>query len=163
MLFRSAPTPSAAAELGVPKLKDLKENLETLLIELTRSYLLLVDKKRKELQTYYDRLNRFNTINKLNDNRQYLDGLFKDLINTYFKKVGEVRSKLEVLGNKLDLLSPLSTANRGYGILTNESDKLIKSVEEISVGERFHIILKDGVIDGKAEKVSKGEYRNGSK
>lgn len=158
-----APTPSAAAELGVPKLKDLKENLETLLIELTRSYLLLVDKKRKELQTYYDRLNRFNTINKLNDNRQYLDGLFKDLINTYFKKVGEVRSKLEVLGNKLDLLSPLSTANRGYGILTNESDKLIKSVEEISVGERFHIILKDGVIDGKAEKVSKGEYRNGSK
>ena len=158
-----APTPSAAAELAVPKLENLKENLNLKFIELAQNHLLLVDIKRRELHTIEDKLNGLNPINKLNENTQYIDGLFKDLTNVYSSSIRDFRSKLEILGSKLDLLSPLSTANRGYGILTDESDQFIKSVEEISVGDGFSVLLKDGIIKGRVEKVKKGEYRNGSK
>ena len=158
-----AATPSAAAELGVPKLEDLKDNLEAIFMKLINNQFLLTENKTKELVFYYEKLNSLSPISKLNDNRQYLDSLYKELNSIYYKKITEYRSKLELLGNKLHLLSPLSTANRGYGIITDTSEKLIKSVDEICVGDKFRIILIDGVIEGKAEKVSKGEYGNGSK
>ncbi|WP_077367674.1 exodeoxyribonuclease VII large subunit [Anaerosalibacter sp. Marseille-P3206] len=158
-----APTPSAAAELAVPRLENLKEDLNIRFTEIVDSYLSLMESKKLELDAYEEKLNRLNPINKLNENLQYLDSLFKDLTNAYFSKMRDYKNKLEILGNKLDLLSPLSTANRGYGILTDESDKLIKSVEDISIGEGFSVLLKDGTIKARVEKVKKGEYSNGFK
>jgi len=158
-----APTPSVAAELAVPKLENLKQDLRIKFTEIVDNNLSLAELKRRKLDAYEEKLNRLNPINKLNENLQYLDSLFKDLINSYSSKIRDFENGLKILGNKLDLLSPLSTANRGYGILTDESDQLIKSVEDIDVGEGFSVLLKDGTVKAKVEKVNKGEYRYGSK
>lgn len=158
-----APTPSAAAELAVPQLNDLLDDLNRKMNRLTRVQLFHINKMVNELNYYGERLNKNNPLTILNDNRQDLDNLFKKLVNTYNSRVSEMRNKTEVLANALNLLSPLSTTNRGYGILTDESKQLIKSVEKIQVGDTINIIVEDGLIRSEVKELYKGEFENGYK
>ena len=57
-----------------------------------------------------------------------------------------------VLVNKLEVLNPLNTLNRGYAIVKKDN-KVLSSIKNINEGENITISLKDGNIESKIIKV----------
>ncbi|WP_416197918.1 MAG: exodeoxyribonuclease VII large subunit [Sporanaerobacter sp.] len=155
-----APTPSAAAELAVPELNSLKYSLDDDYDKLITNILAFKEYKFRELEYYKNKLDYNNPEIKLNQNRQYIDNLFKDLNKNFNVKIEAYYREIEKLGDKLNLLSPLSSVNRGYSILLDKGGKIVKTVDNLKIGEKFTVILKNGMIEGNVVKINKGEFRN---
>lgn len=144
-----APTPSVAGELCVPQMEDLNIQLMQCYNRLSRAYLSYLSNKKNEISLIRDKISFYSPVNKLNDNKQRLDTLFKNLHKEYDKTYESQADRLKVLGEKLDMLSPLSILKRGYSITTLKNGQIVKSKEQVSVDTELNITLSDGVINVK--------------
>ncbi|MBE6082598.1 MAG: exodeoxyribonuclease VII large subunit [Tissierellaceae bacterium] len=155
-----APTPSAGAELAVPKLSLLKEDLENSYKSLKSNFLSVMKGNFVQMEYMGRRLKNSNPANVINNDKQYLDGIFKHLNILFTAKYREEKNKLDLYKHKLNVLSPLSSIKRGYGVIYDDKGRVVKSVEEIKVGDNFNVLLKDGMIKGKVAKIQKGVLKN---
>ncbi|MBU5254877.1 exodeoxyribonuclease VII large subunit [Tissierella praeacuta] len=152
-----APTPSAAAELSVPDIEHLTNELESKYKRLIRNIYSTVDGYRTQIDYLNRNLKFSNPTNQLKDKRQEIDNLFKDLNYVMEKKIGDKLNQLSILKNSLNVLNPRLALDRGYGILTDNKGKLVKSIDNIVVDEEINILLKDGKIKSIVRGVDKGE------
>lgn len=120
-----APTPSAAAELAVPDIKGLLQDLDLRFERLTDSMQALIDEEREGLEDYID--------------------LFK---KTGFEQLRFKGEQLKGLVGKIETLNPLSVLTRGYSVALKEG-KTIKSIKDISIGEEMEVRFADGKIHTK--------------
>ena len=139
-----APTPSAAGELAVPELSDLKWKINNSRQRLSASLNKKVEIMRNKynglrnsrvLKNPYD-LIRQRTITVQNFERQLIDKVKLELKDNKIKLIRTV--------SKLDTLSPLKTLTRGYAILEKEDKTVITSVKEIKTGDIVKVVLQDG-------------------
>ena len=138
-----APTPSAAAEIVVPNIVNIKQNLDTYNIRLKNA----LKKKVEIMKMRYEKCmkSRIYTdpLKIINDNYLKIDIITKSIINSINNKLQ--LSKTEAVKNfsKLDALSPLKTLSRGYSII--EKDKqIIKDVQELKKDDIVNIRLSNG-------------------
>ena len=138
-----APTPSAAAEIVVPNIVNIKQNLDTYNIRLKNA----LKKKVEIMKMRYEKCmkSRIYTdpLKNINDNYLKIDIITKSIINSINNKLQ--LSKTEAVKNfsKLDALSPLKTLSRGYSII--EKDKqIIKDVQELKKDDIVNIRLSNG-------------------
>ncbi|UWG98987.1 exodeoxyribonuclease VII large subunit [Dehalobacter sp. DCM] len=141
-----APTPSAAAELVIPVLTELKEGIHYYEEKLYhRMQALLVNKRHQvdEIMTH-SALARPGW--KLEQSRQELDYLATRLQEGMTGFMTEKNGILKLLSAKIDLLSPLHTLSRGYSLAYDSETKLLKSVQQAAVGDFINLRLSDGDI-----------------
>ena len=62
--------------------------------------------------------------------------------------------------NSLNYLNPVSSLDRGYGIILDDKNNMITSVDNIIINEELKLLIKDGIINVKVVKISKGEFYN---
>lgn len=143
-----APTPSAAAEIVVPNIVNIKQNLDTYNIRLKNA----LKKKVEIMKMRYEKCmkSRIYTdpLKIINDNYLKIDIITKSIINSINNKLQ--LSKTEAVKNfsKLDALSPLKTLSRGYSII--EKDKqIIKDVQELKKDDMVNIRLSNGKKEAK--------------
>ena len=144
-----APTPSAAAEIAVPSMIELRNRInidqnrisQNVVGRIESSRLLL---KRFKMKTPKDRIDDYNL---------KLDSLLKSMENSLKMKTMTLKRQFAEQTAKLDALSPLQTLSRGYSIPTTEDGTVIRSAEEMKKGMEFTLRLKDG----SRECVVKGE------
>ena len=117
-----APTPSAAAELAVPDIKDIKTFLRNVNYTLESSL-----------------------VRRLDYEKQRLDDICEYSSEKYKKIINDKRNELSLNAGKLDALSPLSVLARGYSIIL-KNNALIKSANNINVGDNIEAKLSDGLI-----------------
>ncbi len=144
-----APTPSVAGELVVPQIDELNYRLSSNLLGLTNIFNQFIKMKKNELKYAHDKLLSNSPSNILNNNRQRLDILLKDLVRAMNQSNNEKENSLSFLGNKLDSLSPLGVLNRGYSIATDKDGKVISSIKETSIDDVLNLTLRDGKIEVK--------------
>lgn len=138
-----APTPSAAAEIVVPNIVNIKQNLDTYNIRLKNS----LKKKVEIMKMRYEKCmkSRIYTdpLKIVNDNYLKLDIITKSIINSMNKKMQ--LSKTEAIKNfsKLDALSPLKTLSRGYSILEKDT-RIVKAAQELQKDDIVKIRLSNG-------------------
>jgi exodeoxyribonuclease VII large subunit len=89
--------------------------------------------------------------------RQQLDGIVARLSRSGADRMRRHRADLERMGRMLVLLSPEGTLERGYSIAFNEKGALVRSVEELPVGERMVTRFKDGRVVSEVRSVGKLE------
>ena len=90
----------------------------------------------------------------LNRNPKYEVLKFKSLLNEKHQRIARsiwvfqntTQHKLNELISELDALSPLSVFNRGFSISIDERQKIIKSVQQVKIGERLQLKLHDGMV-----------------
>ena len=151
-----APTPSAAAEIVVPDLRELLLRIdgcsERAVIALERS-----------IERAYERLDRVKSSRCFVDIQSMfmqryteLDGA-KDRLS---KAVGELlrktRDRLALNAEKLSVMNPLAVLSRGYSI-TESRGEVLRGVEGIKCGDEIKVILRDGSISAKVLTVEKKE------
>ncbi|MCR1897999.1 exodeoxyribonuclease VII large subunit [Irregularibacter muris] len=153
-----AATPSAAAELAIPPKLDLQYNIAMLkqrLIQLMKGIINNNNQKLKEIERYY---NRTRLLNLLNQYKQQMDWINVNLIREMNKRAFIERERFQSGLKQLQSISPLAVLNRGFGMVKNQEDKLIVSIEEVEKGESIQILMKNGSIYCKVEGTEKGGY-----
>ncbi|MCK5812556.1 MAG: exodeoxyribonuclease VII large subunit [Clostridiales bacterium] len=144
-----APTPSAAAELVLPNLDDIKIYIKEKKIRLITSMKNLLVKKKQLLAYYADRpvMKRPDEyVNKLHQRIDQLDDKLKFHMKT---KINSIEKDFVVLLGKMQSLSPLDTIKRGYAVIETEEKKLITSVKDVSKDDIIIAKMSDGIIISK--------------
>ena len=171
-----APTPTAAAELAVPDTSTILNYLETAkgrsyqainntinnyqtrISNVANSYILkkptaMYEILEQKLDNLIDKLNK--EINIVIDNNKVR--LFKSS-NSYILTNPSMLYKFKeqaLLGltEKLEVLNPISTLNRGYGIVKKDN-VVVSSIANVKDNDDIVINLRDGNIYSKVVKVS---------
>ena len=142
-----APTPSAAAELAVANIDDVRENLRA----YNNRYKVSLKKKIELMKMSYEKCmtrQAFkNPTQKINEKYMLIDMKVKSLQNSILLKIKEDKTKFVKEVAKLDALSPLKTLTRGYSIISKQDGKIAKEVKDLSQGEKVSIRLSDGKVD----------------
>lgn len=140
-----APTPSAAAELAVPDIYEVKEKIRTY---QNRLRMLLIKKVQIMKLRYEKSMSSFvfkEPTRRVQENYIRIDNNVKKLENLMRAKQEEEKSKYSKLVAKLDAYSPLKTLARGYAI-TQKEGKVIKTKAELKSGDMVDIRLIDGEV-----------------
>ena len=138
-----APTPSAAAELAVPDIYEVKQKINTYQNRLRMS----LTKKLEIMKLRYDKCMSSSVFKeptrRINENYIKIDTYVKQLENIINKVKEKNKNKYIELVTKLDTLSPLKTLTRGYSIIEKDG-KIVKSISDLNTEDKIAIRLKDG-------------------
>ncbi len=142
-----APTPSAATELAVQDVEEVKTNLEKY-----NNRLKIALRKKLELAklTFEKCMTRqvfTNPLQKINEQYMIIDMKVKDIQNYIQSKMQESRTKFVKEVAKLDALSPLKTLTRGYSITSIKEDgktKIVTSANQLKKDDEVEIRFADG-------------------
>jgi len=138
-----APTPSAAAELAVYDLEDFLEELRVDRTRLNRLMLGKLHEKQYRLEQLFRRLDGLRPRYRLDRRRQQLVNLEQEMKNLIHDRLRSERHALALMGARLEGASPLTRLDRGYGYIEKDG-KAVRSVEDVTVGDRLNVQLKDG-------------------
>ncbi len=152
-----APTPSAAGEISVPNLEDIKGSIQLLYNNLKISSLGLIKNTKNTIDNYNEnRIQKYLNY-KMNEERQTLDNSFNQLHGIINNIIESNKKDTTYLGDNLNALSPLSTISRGYGIILNSNKDIITSVQDVSIGQNIDVMLKNGFVKCTVDKIEEGE------
>ena len=158
-----APTPSAAAELAVPDISHLNENLKNKYKAIINLYYKKINLHKQELRLCKRSLDYNSPIKRITDGRLQIDSLFKDILYIVDKKIISEKNRLDTLGNRLKMLDLSMNLDKGLGILFDENGKKIKSIEDLFLDQKINILLKDGMIETVITRIDKGGFFDGYK
>jgi exodeoxyribonuclease VII large subunit len=140
---RRAPTPTAAAEMIVPRKLDLCEQVELLELQLRRSVDLALASARETLRGLVKRL--ADPSRKLRDHQQRLDDLSIDLLRRFQERLRQDKNRLSECAARLNALSPLAVLDRGYAIAHKlPEEQIVKRADDLTVGDRLRITFSQG-------------------
>ena len=147
-----APTPSAAAELAVPDIREQKYYISTLKNALDSA----IENNIKEKQYNLEQLTKSTVLKnpeKIIENCElYLDSLITK-INMNFKDIFTKNSSdFAMICSKLESLSPLKVLARGYSITKKDNNVIINS-KDLSIGDSISIQFADGNAKAKITEV----------
>ena len=143
-----APTPSAAAELAVPDIYELKQKIQN----YQNRYKEALKKKIEVMKLKFEKIMKSRAFTdptrKIIDNSIILDDYIKRLEKAITETQKHKKNKYNELIAKLDALSPLKTLIRGYSIVEKEG-KIIKSAKQVNKLDEISIKFIDGKIQAK--------------
>ena len=141
-----APTPSAAAELAVYDIRELESMLLSQQLELNRSVLEPLQRRKEQIRQYATRLELLSPGSQLNERRQAVADLEEKLHLRMEAILTQKKHSLELYAQQLEALSPLNKLSQGYAFVSGRKGRAIRSVSEVSQGELLQIHLLDGKI-----------------
>ncbi len=152
-----AATPSAAAELVVPNIIEVREYVHSIEKRMIYSMKTKLNNFQQRLSLIENSYTFKYPLNSIYDKEQYMDDLLQRMNRSINTKKEFSKTHLTHLGERLNSLSPLSVFSRGYSIARGNKDQIIKSIDQVKVGELIKIDLKDGEINCKVTECIKGE------
>ncbi len=138
-----APTPSAAAELAVPDIFELKSDLLGLKQHLSVLMRNKIYGEKEKLENLEKQITILSPSNKIKNSRQELSNLYEKVVNSITLKMNDEKAKISLLSSKLNALSPLEVLSRGYSI-SYKNEMPIKSVNDVNTGDNIKIRVTDG-------------------
>ena len=138
-----APTPSAAAELAVPDMREDKAFIEAVPYHCEAQVIEKIKNEKNRLDLIKERLKYRSPAAIIDERLATVDALLAQAEAAAERRIDTERARFVSLTGRLDALSPLKVMSRGYSIAVN-NDRIIKSVSELNTGERFTLRLSDG-------------------
>ncbi len=137
-----AATPSNAAELAAPDIRELREFTDEALERSATA----VEKRLKQAR---ERLAALSSAKVLQDPKNYidecrlmLDARGEKMANLTAAILAAQRRKFAELAGKLDAMSPLKVLSRGYSIAMREDGGVIRSARDVKAGDEIKIKLR---------------------
>ena len=143
-----APTPSAAAELAVPDIREVQEKIDT----YNARAKLALRKKVEYMRLAYEKIMKSsvftNPTQRITEKYIFVDTMIKNLENAINVKLMENKHKCKEIISRLDTLSPLKTLTRGY-CLTEKQGQIVSSVKNLNKDDEITLKFNDGTKNAK--------------
>ncbi len=138
-----APTPSAAAELAVPDIEELKLKIKGYENRLKQVLIQKVQLMRLQYEKCMQSRVFTQPLQKINEQYMMIDMKLKVMEHSILQKLQIEKSNFQKIVLQLDTLSPLKILARGYGIIYKEENR-VKNVTQLTVNDKVTIRLQDG-------------------
>ncbi len=143
-----APTPSAAAELAVPSIDEMKQQLAAKTRQLQQAFAIYTDQQENRLSRLAERLKAQSPEQRQLLSEQQLSALKARLFRAINVRTLACENTLQREILRLDALSPLKILSRGYS-LVYKNDVLLRSSEETECGDELRVVLGSGELSVK--------------
>ena len=150
---RRAPTPSAAAEMAVPLLADIQQNLATykdnfynIIKQRTNNARLMVKAFNPESLEVRFRNIQQPLLNRFAAAREALPQNLQE-------KIRDLRVRIKQNVTVLENASPQTIFDRGYSMVTGPDGKVVRDAAALNVGDKLVITPARGKITATADKI----------
>jgi len=147
------PTPSAAAEYISPNQNDLLQQLQKIKQRLHYTINQHHESQQINLNSLAQRIKRCHPSQQLQDKTQQLDCIEQNLMTSLYRLLETKQNKLQLLSRTLNTVSPLATLQRGYAIITNQKNIVVRKSSSTKIGETINAKLATGKLQCTVEKV----------
>ena len=139
-----AATPSNAAELAVPDQDALRQSLDAISAGMATA----LNRQLKAAQQHLTVLSQSPALRSptgyIEQRGKSLELLKNRLISAQTRNITQKNQRYIAAVSKLDAMSPLKVLTRGYSMAQTEGGQVLRSVQQVELGERIHISLSDG-------------------
>ena len=140
-----APTPSAAAELAVPDIREQKAYVTSMKNFLENVMLLKIDNERNKVKNLVSSKSFVKPADMIKSHRQYLDSLTFACESSVNLAIKKQRVDFSSLVSKLDAMSPLKVLTRGYAMVEKENS-IVTSASSLEKGNNINLNFADGKV-----------------
>lgn len=155
-----APTPSAAAELAVPEMSEIKRSLERISERIRNIPKTNLEIKRTGLGRILASPFFKKPYSVISDGRLTVEKYAEELEEEIREDIQRCKNNISLSAARLDGLSPLKILARGYGAVRSASGDIVGSVESIKKGDEISVSLRDGNIECTVNNVFRGDTKN---
>ena len=149
-----APTPSAAAELSVPDIKDISDALINYQDFLYKKTMDFINEKSLILKLKASDIRKESPCQKLKINEERLSSIKRNLQASVKKLIESKENRYISMAAVIGALNPLSVLSRGYSI-TYKDNSAVFSADELIKGDIVTIRLNEGSITARVEETRK--------
>ncbi len=142
-----AATPSNAAELVSPDIRELSETVRDLAARASGALEKRVERERERLSGYASRRVLQDPKNYVDLCRQTLDVKSERLASMMSAALAQARRGYTDRAARLDAMSPLKVLGRGYAIAQRADGRVIRSGEDVQSGDEVKLRLRKDEID----------------
>lgn len=145
---RRAPTPSAAAEIAVPDIKELIERVDTL---RERSFGALIKASRNSrgrLEYIKDKSVLRNPSSVFEGKRKKLNDKSREAAENIRDKIDSLKNALLLRSERADALNPLSVLMRGFSVVEKDGVS-VRRVGDVKCGDTVTVRMTDGKVKAK--------------
>ena len=148
-----APTPSAAAELCTPDIREEMLSISSMQRRIERCSIDLIDFQRQRLDFLIEASPLSAPEKLLAQQREKISSLTMSVEGSVRNRMTGLWHCFELLNEKLDSLSPLRILARGFSLCHDENEKIIRSVKHVIKEQKVRIRVSDGSFYAKVEVV----------
>jgi len=148
-----APTPSAAAELAVPDIGELRSYIKNLTDRIALRESEMLKNTRLKIESLFNIRIKNHIESLINQQDMRIDKLLDSLMNNINLRLQKADHSFRKSVAQLDALSPLNVLARGYCI--PEKDSAPASLEKLNVGDRIDLIFTNGKAECSVDKIIK--------
>lgn len=146
-----APTPSAAAELAVPDIRQLADAVVSYENRCQKACAAVVEKRFSEFSALSARLAAGSPENRLKLMEEKLGALEKRAETAVMRSIDRNGARLSETAARLDSLSPLKVMARGYSLVYS-GEELVRSSADISEGQTVSLRFDKGGAEAEIRK-----------
>ena len=147
-----APTPTGAAEMAVPVISDVKNNIDQYKIRLRENIIKTLKQSELRLEKIKDSFILSNHLAMTKEKKEKLNN-YVTVLNKYINEILINKKHLLKLDlNSLKLLNPVNIMEKGYA-LVKVDDKIIKDSSDLKVGSKVDIKLHKGEVIAEVKEI----------
>ncbi|HSR63319.1 MAG TPA: exodeoxyribonuclease VII large subunit [Gammaproteobacteria bacterium] len=125
-------------------LQNLQQHLDGISMQLNHRILSLISERKHELNRAGGKLAQNNPVQRLNVTWQRVEHLGQLLQQSIKQKLETLSHVLKSASRALETVSPQSTLNRGYAIVTSDDNRVIRNSRDIKNGDMLNARFAHG-------------------
>ena len=99
--------------------------------------------RREKTLTLEARLQQYSPVHQLSSQQNQLNFLQQRLQQRMQNLIEQLQQKIISLAREMDAFSPLATLGRGYSLVKNEQDELVKSADQLQKDQHVTVFFAD--------------------
>ena len=150
-----APTPSAAAEIAVRDVLEVREHVGRLTLRTREAMQRLLDENKDLIEMHESSYGMRRLSDLIFQNAQHVDELHRDLY-ALIRRLFESRlADYHRMTGKLGSLSPLSVLARGFGLVQRKDGSVVSDAGVLTHREHLHIRFAKGEATCRVKKIKR--------
>lgn len=146
---KRAPTPSAAAELAVPDVRDIYSGVVALKNRIGEKAAAKIEESRAKLGGISQIISRLSPSVRIENNKEKYTKTFASIKKDFSALISAKEIQLKNTEELMNAFNPLKTLERGYSIVYKDG-AVVSSAAEIKKGDMFTVKMSDGEFNAAA-------------
>ena len=141
-----AATPSNAAELAVPDQDVLRQNLDSMSTVMANLLGRQIKNARRQLNMLAQSPSLTSPDQYIFQRKKSVELLQERLLSAQTRVINSHKQRFIGATAKLDAMSPLKVLTRGYAMVQDDNEEIIRSISQVRLGDSLTVSVSDGQI-----------------